>query len=80
MPRYGAFDSPFRARSSSRIARERAPCSDRFCGSRVERASVRFASRCDHETSIRTRRNAAFQKRCVMTRSTRRFAVAAARK
>eukprot|EP00974_Lingulodinium_polyedra_P029454 2838052-Lingulodinium_polyedra.AAC.1 len=49
-------------------------------GPRVERASVRFASRCARETSIRPRHSAGFRKRRAMTRPNRRFAVAAARK
>eukprot|EP00974_Lingulodinium_polyedra_P029776 2868397-Lingulodinium_polyedra.AAC.1 len=46
----------------------------------MERAGVRFALRCKRETAIRAHRSAAFQKRCVTTRSNQRFAVAAARK
>eukprot|EP00974_Lingulodinium_polyedra_P102084 9885414-Lingulodinium_polyedra.AAC.1 len=41
---------------------------------------MRGASRCGRETSIRPHHCATFRKRCVMTPSNRRFAVATARK
>eukprot|EP00974_Lingulodinium_polyedra_P133125 11224456-Lingulodinium_polyedra.AAC.1 len=46
----------------------------------MERANVRRANRCGRETSIQPHHCATFQRRCAMTRSKRRFAVATARK
>eukprot|EP00974_Lingulodinium_polyedra_P046929 4499750-Lingulodinium_polyedra.AAC.1 len=46
----------------------------------MERANVRFASRCYRETSIRVHRHATLTKCRAVTRSNRRFAVATARK
>eukprot|EP00974_Lingulodinium_polyedra_P075563 7321511-Lingulodinium_polyedra.AAC.1 len=68
------------SRPQRRARRTIAPSTRRlFLGTRVERASVQFVSRCDGETSTRPRRCAAFAKRCAMTQSTRRFAAAAFR-
>eukprot|EP00974_Lingulodinium_polyedra_P100140 9700194-Lingulodinium_polyedra.AAC.1 len=46
----------------------------------MERANVRFASRCANETLAQPRHCATSAKRCAMMRSNRRFAGATARK
>eukprot|EP00974_Lingulodinium_polyedra_P016788 1628709-Lingulodinium_polyedra.AAC.1 len=46
----------------------------------MERASVRFASRCSNESSARPHHCASFVKRCAMTQSNRPSAATTARK
>eukprot|EP00974_Lingulodinium_polyedra_P077947 7546120-Lingulodinium_polyedra.AAC.1 len=46
----------------------------------MDRANVRFASRCENETPIRPRHCAAFGRHCAMTLSNRRLAATTARK
>eukprot|EP00974_Lingulodinium_polyedra_P090425 8769252-Lingulodinium_polyedra.AAC.1 len=74
-----AVESTVRRRSGSQIARSRVPCARQFSGARMERASVRFASRCGRVRLVRLHLCIAFCKRCATRRSNRPSAAATAR-